>query len=508
MRLPLPFLHENTVKHKYNLQINPPMKKIVVLLVVLILMISLSGVTFYVLTKDDDDDEPEPDAGPFDFNETIPGTTYYHFDGGVNAIGSNLTDELFGDNIPLHAVGTYYGIGTHTFEPTIGVTSTGALFMSSWNGLGEGTHIIRSQDQGQTWEDVTDPLSLARNSNDPYLYVDPWTDRLIKFDMHALLGMSMEYSDDEGDTWATLFTKPVSGLYTPQDHQTIASMPPPPGHPGALYPTIYVYSINTGLQGGGVGGSYGSFSIDGGQTWSPEEPHYEIGKSPASGLSGHLVGANDGKIYRGQPAGNYQPAMYRSTDGGLTWTEHIITTDTGTESHEIAIGTDQENNLHAFWIGQDDLPYYSNSQDFGETWRDPIMAAPPGVNTTGFPTIVGGDDGRTAFSYIGNTPGKTSHWSGYLGIITDAWADNPLITTVAVNDPEDPLDTTPNCGNVRCGGFGDFIDICIDPEGRPWAALAHNPSGETGIVGTFATGPSLRGDLDYLPPLPVGTPLG
>ena len=93
-----------------------------------------------------------------------------------------------------------------------------------------------------------------------------------------------------------------------------------------------------------------------------------------------------------------------------------------------------------------------------------------------------------------------------MGIITDAFVDNPLITTVAVNHPMDPLDITDDCGNVRCGGFGDFIDIEIDDEGRPWIALAHNVLGEIGIVGTMVTGPTLVGNLTQLPRLEYGGP--
>ena len=98
-------------------------------------------------------------------------------------------------------------------------------------------------------------------------------------------------------------------------------------------------------------------------------------------------------------------------------------------------------------------------------------------------------------------------WDGYLGIMTDAFAEHPLITTVAVNAPEDKLDESNDCGYRRCGGFGDFIDIVIDHEGRPWAAMSHNPSGNIGIVGTFWDGPALRGDLGYIETvLPVGGP--
>ena len=36
---------------------------------------------------------------------------------------------------------------------------------------------------------------------------------------------------------------------------------------------------------------------------------------------------------------------------------------------------------------------------------------------------------------------------------------------MAVNHPNDPLDITSDCGDVRCGGFG-FIDVEIDDWGR------------------------------------------
>ena len=92
-----------------------------------------------------------------------------------------------------------------------------------------------------------------------------------------------------------------------------------------------------------------------------------------------------------------------------------------------------------------------------------------------------------------------------MAVMTDAFAEMPLITSVAVNLPNDPLDVTSDCGNVRCGGFGDFIDVEIDDEGRAWIALAHNAAGfEEAIIGTFMTGPALYGELISLPELPSG----
>ena len=133
------------------------------------------------------------------------------------------------------------------------------------------------------------------------------------------------------------------------------------------------------------------------------------------------------------------------------------------------------------------------------------MIAPPGVNGTGFPTIAAGSKGRTAMGYIGTTNGGST-WNGYMTVITDSFNENPLLTTVVVNLPDDPLENAKeDCGYDRCGGFGDFIDIVVAADGRPWFGLAHNPAGEIGIFGTFAEGPSLRDDaVTALPPLPLG----
>ena len=71
------------------------------------------------------------------------------------------------------------------------------------------------------------------NSNDPYVYVDRWTDRIMKFDMHALAGMTVEWSDNDGASWS-LPTFATS--YSVQDHQTIGSSP----YPAFNHPTTSV----------------------------------------------------------------------------------------------------------------------------------------------------------------------------------------------------------------------------------------------------------------------------
>ena len=131
-----------------------------------------------------------------------------------------------------------------------------------------------------------------------------------------------------------------------------------------------------------------------------------------------------------------------------------------------------------------------------------MMIAPPiGLNGTGFPAVAAGDSGRVAFAYLGDSGGDT--WNGYISVMTDAFSQTPLITTVQVNDFGDPLDTEVDCGYNRCGGFGDFIDILVDKHGRPWFGLSHNIV-DQGIYGTMMIGPSLRESTIPLNPLPTG----
>ena len=270
-----------------------------------------------------------------------------------------------------------------------------------------------------------------------------------------------------------------------------------------FHESIYVFCINTGAS---AVGPQCSRSLNGGVTWDIQRPGYPIGEPQCSGLHGHVDGGSDGSVYRGNPSCE-GPAVYRSLDGGYTWTEHTISTTVGMQDgwhdHEVAVAVDEGGNVHTTWIATDNMPYYAYSRDQGDTWSEPMMIAAPGVNQTGFPTIFAGDEGRVALGYIGLQGGQ-SGWNGYMAVLTDAFNEYPLITSVSVNLFEDPLDSSEDCGNVRCGGFGDFIDIEIDDEGRPWIALAHNVRNQEGIVGTFVTGPSLYGDLIQLEVIEAG----
>jgi len=454
----------------------------------------------------------EDEDSPFGFPQEIPSNVWYHYAGGINALSekeitaANLTVNLSENNLPIWTNGSYFGIGMTTFEPTIGITSADNLFISSWgNGPAGSTAIVRCSGliEMTALEDYTcvntyDPVLPVANSNDPYVYVDKWTDRVMKFDMHALLGMTVEWSDDEGDTWSQPPTVATS-VYSVQDHQTITSSP----YPAALHETTWVFCIN-----GNAPHPLCSTSIDGGATWSPEVSGSPINCN-SGGLTAHLEGANDGNFYRGNIGCNGDGySIYRSTNGGYTWTEHPLpTTESGTadtwNGEEAQVAIDDENNVHALWMGLDNMPYYSYSRDEGDTWSPEMMVAPPvGLNGTGFPVITAGSEGRIAIGYVGDS--GNNNWNAYLTIATDVFSENPLFTTVQVNPDGDPIDTTPDCGYNRCGGLGDFLDMGVDQYGRPWFGLSHNLAGDIGIFATLTDGPKLRGDYLPLSTMPTG----
>ena len=459
------------------------------------------------------DEEPTVIIEPslFDFDRDIPPTTWYHYAGGIDALNisaiamSNITVNLTGENLPFWTQGTYYGIGMSTFEPTIGITSSDNLYITSWgNGALGSTAIVQcsgliemTEISGYSCQDTYDTLVPVPNSNDPYVYVDKWTDRIMKFDMHALLGMTVEWSDDEGTSWS--LPTVATDIRSVQDHQTIGSAP----YEAPFYPTTWVFCIN-----GNAPHPLCSTSWDGGQTWTPEVSGAPI-DCQSGGLTAHIEGAENGNFYRGNigcTGSGY--SIYRSTNGGLLWTEHPLPTEvSGTadtwNAEEAQVAIDDDNNVHAMWMGADNMPYYAYSRDEGDTWSEAMMIAPPTeLVGTGFPVVTAGSSGKVAFGYVGDTGGD--QWNGYMTIVTDAFAEDPLFTTVQINLPEDPLDQTEACGYNRCGGLGDFLDMAVDQYGRPWFGLSHNIAGDIGIFATISEGPTLRGNITSLTPMPIG----
>lgn len=424
--------------------------------------------------------------------------------------------DIATDLIP---VGGLFETGFSTFEPTIGTDQDGCIYMTQFRGTGTGTRIVMTCDLGTTWSDIGPDLPGGAgpcfpNSNDPYVHVDRDTGRVFSSDLHALISSTLHYTDDKGENW----TCNVFGGGLPpgvHDHQTIAT-----GAPRVLMPVGYenivYYCVNR------VADSVCASSLDGGLGFGPFVLVYPGVESPGDGqpptlcggLHGHVETDHAGRVYlpKGQCG---KPEVATSDDDGLTWQRSIVSTVTGISGHEVRVAADAADNIYAFWIGgggeggQGGKPFLAVSQDHGATWSDAMMVAPPNVTTAGLPAVYVGAEGMVAFAYAGITteggrdsePGDRT-WNGYIGVSYDALNATPTFATVSVNDPADPLHRGQSCWSARCGGLGDFIDIAIDLEGRPWAAFSDqcdqecvegdsNSGGSRGVAGTFMAGRSL-----------------
>ncbi len=456
------------------------------------------------------------------------------------------TRDALSDGVPSPTgISRYIDVDQeNVFEPTIGVTSNGTLFISNLGGeiATSYSSVLRSTDQGETWEDATSgigPVSTPPQSNDPYVYVDEATDRVFNMDMQGLQCNWLRWSDDEGDTW---MNNPAACGQPPtlQDHPTLFAGPPGPDtlatdetivEQGPYENVVYVCANRV------VAEASCARSLDGGHSWGPWRELVTGTQATEdgclSGLTGHGTTGPDGTVYL-PAAVNYEggcgaagdPLVTISRDSGLTWEPVIVSESVASLNHEVAVATDDEGNVFAFWISEDLRPHLATSQDAGQTWSAPVDVAPPNVTLTEFPTIAATGSGSLAMAYIGTDADVEAHdevpdeagWNAYLTTITDATEDELTVFTTTANDPEDPIARGPCNSANRCygeegGALGDFIDIVIDEEGRPWAAFVdactqacvEDPSAgmdvATGFVGTLNEGPSLQDPTLALDPL-------
>ncbi|SDY30054.1 CARDB protein [Modestobacter sp. DSM 44400] len=167
------------------------------------------------------------------------------------------------------------------------------------------------------------------------------------------------------------------------------------------------------------------------------------------------------------------------------------------------------------------------SHDHGETWVDgQDVGAQLGVQNVVFPAMVAGDDDRAAFTFLGSTTGGnyqdaatfTGDWHLYVATTIDGGQTWQTVDAT----PTDPVQRGSICtGGTTCGddrNLLDFMDVTVDPQGRPLVGYADGCTGACARAGgaqnydalaTIArqtTGPRLFAAFDPKPDLTVAAP--
>jgi hypothetical protein len=369
-------------------------------------------------------------------------------------------------------------------EPSAAVDSAGNIYFQAF------INTLRSSNDGETWDFIT-PLTASVTTYDPYLWLDPDTDRLFNDQLLPLLPVVScswaTWTDTPGADPATTVwdmnahfcsTTPETNFV---DHQKVHTGKIPPGHALASvgpigYPNAVFFAWNDGLSGNMA------MSVDGGHTFPFQAT--TVGGTCNGGLHGRPRSFSDGTLIVPKRDCN-RPLAVTSSDF-LVWNSVPVGPSAGSTEHrknpDVAI--DAADNAYMFWSGADEGTWMSFSADKGLTWSPAVRASPPNVLSTTFQAGVAGDPGKVAVMYYGNdhTAGAPDHvrgtkWHAYISMSLNALDPNPVWVTFQLDTEADPIQIgsiSTNSHHAESGSRNllDFNDLVLTPDGRIVAAYA------------------------------------
>lgn len=409
--------------------------------------------------------------------------------------------EAYGPGLRVATVPTLF----RGAEPNIGVTAGGAVYVSAYES------ILRSRDEGRTWQEMHRMSFGAGQTYDPMLWVDVPTGRVTSTHIYPDKTCSTLVWAPDGDAESPSWNEEPLRCPSPLvDHQKVATgvLAGPYAALGAAapFPRLFTMCYNKvaskdGLPGPAPGlpdvvpaaasGTRCAMSIDGGLTYVRDvevdpAPGGLLPGSPApcGGLNGHQAHGPDGTIYVPYGYACRRGRVAVSTNGGSDWTRRDLGVDQLEVDPEMAVTVD--GTAYYLYRGGDQALHLLRSRDRFASFDGPFRISPPEVKGTVFAGMAAGSAGRLAFAYLGTRDSNagpdevngTATWDLYVGMSLDADAQAPTIVTVQANPPGDPVQRGTICHSKPCTGdpsnrnLLDFIDATLGPDGRFWVSYA------------------------------------
>src|SRR5438067_11583295 len=330
------------------------------------------------------------------------------------------------------------------------------------------------------WEDKTNLTTIT--GLDPILFTDQKTGRTFASNSTAGANAVYGYSDNDGDLWVPLAASPASGG---TDHETIGSGPYPPSLSALSNPVNQGEAVYYCSQSWPLGPATCQRSDTLGASYGPGVLAYEgNGITQCHGLHGHVHVAPDGTVWLPVSHCGGKQGGALSTDGGVTWSEFIVT---GSQSQingaDPSVGIDSNSTAYYCYVNNEPVApgnppeghvHIKVSKDGGKTWiRDFDVGASHGIKNAAHTEAIGGSAGRAACGFLGTDVAGDYQSSGFPGkwyaFVATTYDEGQTWVTVNAT-PNDPVQSKTGIwqqgGSHQDRNLLDFNEITVDDKGR------------------------------------------